>query len=73
MLLLAEGRLIAGTQIEVEFTLPAQSRQIRSRASVKRVDEGGRAGIHFEEMNAADAQLLRDLVAEVGEPERRRA
>jgi hypothetical protein len=40
---------------------------------VKRVDEGGRAGIHFEEMNAADTQLLRDLVAEVGEPERRRA
>jgi CheY-like chemotaxis protein len=73
MLLLVEGRLRAGDPMEVEFTLPAQSRAIRSPAIVKRVDETGRAGIHFEAMAAADVQTLRALVAEVGEPERRRA
>jgi hypothetical protein len=40
---------------------------------VKRVDESGRAGIHFESMAAGDVQTLRELVAEVGQPERRRA
>jgi CheY-like chemotaxis protein len=73
MLLLVDGRLRAGDPMEVEFTLPAQTRPIRTPAIVKRVDESGRAGIHFESMAAGDVQTLRELVAEVGQPERRRA
>jgi CheY-like chemotaxis protein len=73
MLLTAEARVRPGDQIELEFTLPTRSRAIRTRASVQRVDETGHAGIHFEGMAAADVQTLRDLVTEVGEPERRHA
>jgi hypothetical protein len=73
MLLTAEARVRPGDQIEAEFTLPTRSRAIRTRASVQWVDETGHAGIHFEGMAAADVQTLRDLVTEVGEPERRHA
>lgn len=73
MLLLVEGQLRAGDPMEMEFTLPAQTRPIRTPAIVKRVDETGRAGIHFENMAVGDVQSLRELVAEVGEPQRRHA
>jgi len=73
MLIIAEARVTAGERIDVEFTLPGQPRAVRTAATVQRLDNAGRAGIHFEAMAAGDVQGLRELVASVGEPERRPA
>lgn len=62
ILIEAGGRLAQGDTVEMTIDLPKPGRQIRAVGEVVRVDEQGRAGIHFTRLAAADIEALQNFI-----------